>query len=69
MSQIYSLYSDVNLTMVMSRTITPLEMFFEGEDKIPRTINLGINIKANPFFEIYKMSSTIKNSKNIFLFI
>lgn len=53
----------------MSRTITPLEMFFEGEDKIPRTINLGINIKANPFFEIYKMSSTIKNSKNIFLFI
>ena len=36
--------------MVMPRTIVPLEVFFEGENKIPWTILFGIDSKFTPLF-------------------
>ena len=48
------------LAVVIPRTIICLEMFVEGENKIPWTIMLGINNKTNPlFFEIYKVDYQI----------
>lgn len=48
------------LAVVIPRTIICLEMFVEGENKIPWTIMLGINSKTNPlFFEIYKIDYQI----------
>lgn len=54
----------------MLRSIIPLDILFEGENKIPWEIMFAMNSRANAFFRFTKYIMIIKCSeKNIYTFI